>query len=79
MMRWAEHVESMWDMIIFFKIVFGNPEGKRSLGRSRRGWEDNIKTDLDICLDNVRYFLPPVHYEMTHNLQCHSTSKDINR
>ena len=24
----------------------GNPEGKRPLGRLRRGWEDNIKMDL---------------------------------
>ena len=24
----------------------GNPEGKRPLGRPRRIWEDNIKTDL---------------------------------
>jgi hypothetical protein len=23
----------------------GNPEGKRSLGRRRLGWEDNIKMD----------------------------------
>jgi len=24
----------------------GGAEGKRSLGRTRRGWEDNIKMDL---------------------------------
>ena len=24
----------------------GKPEAKRSLGRPRRGWEDNIKMDL---------------------------------
>ena len=24
----------------------GNPEGKRSFGRPRRRWEDNIKMDL---------------------------------
>jgi len=24
----------------------GKPEGKRPLGRPRRGWEDNIKLDL---------------------------------
>jgi hypothetical protein len=27
-------------------IWMGNPEGKRPIGRLRRGWEDNIKTDL---------------------------------
>jgi len=26
--------------------LVGKPEGKRSLGRSRRRWEDNIKMDL---------------------------------
>jgi hypothetical protein len=25
----------------------GKPEGKRPLGRSRHGWEDNIKSDLN--------------------------------
>ena len=27
-------------------VLVGRPEGKRPLGRSRRRWEDNIKTDL---------------------------------
>jgi hypothetical protein len=26
--------------------MFGKPEGKRSLGRPRRRWEDNTKIDL---------------------------------
>jgi hypothetical protein len=26
--------------------LVGRPEGKRPLGRPRRGWEDNIKLDL---------------------------------
>jgi hypothetical protein len=26
--------------------MVGKPEGKRPLGRPRRRWEDNIKTDL---------------------------------
>jgi len=29
-----------------YRILVGKPEGKRPLGRSRRRWEDNIKTDL---------------------------------
>jgi hypothetical protein len=29
-----------------YRIFMGNPEGKRPLGRPRRRWEDNIKTDL---------------------------------
>jgi hypothetical protein len=28
------------------KVLVGKPEGKRSLGRPRRKWEDNIKMDL---------------------------------
>jgi hypothetical protein len=28
------------------RILVGKPEGKRSLGRSRRRWMDNIKMDL---------------------------------
>ena len=29
-----------------YRVSVGKPEGKRPLGRPRRGWEDNIKTDL---------------------------------
>jgi hypothetical protein len=29
-----------------YMILVGRPEGKRPLGRSRRGREDNIKVDL---------------------------------
>ena len=29
-----------------YKVLMGKPEEKRSLGRPRRGWEDNIKLDL---------------------------------
>ena len=28
------------------RAIVGKPEGKRPLGRPRRRWEDNIKTDL---------------------------------
>jgi hypothetical protein len=28
------------------KILMGEPEGKRPLGRRRNMWEDNIKMDL---------------------------------
>ena len=30
-----------------FKILTGKPTRKRSLGRPRRRWEDNIKMDLE--------------------------------
>ena len=29
-----------------YRVLVGKPEGKRPLGRPRRGWEDNIKMDL---------------------------------
>ena len=28
------------------RVVVGKPEGKRTFGRPRRRWEDNIKMDL---------------------------------
>jgi hypothetical protein len=30
-----------------YGVFVGNPEGKRSLGRHTRRWEDNIKMDLE--------------------------------
>jgi len=36
--------------------LVGRPEGKRPLGRSRRGWEDNIKMDLrEIGIDGANW------------------------
>ena len=29
-----------------YRVSVRNPEGKRTLGRPRRRWEDNIKMDL---------------------------------
>jgi hypothetical protein len=29
-----------------YRILVGNPEGKRSLGRPKRRWVDNIKMDV---------------------------------
>ena len=29
-----------------YRVLVGKPEGKRSLGRPRRRWKDNIKLDL---------------------------------
>jgi hypothetical protein len=29
-----------------YKVLVGKPEGKRSLGRPSRGWEDGIRMDL---------------------------------
>jgi len=45
-MRWAGHVARMGEGRCVYRVLVGRPEGKRSLGRPRRGWEDNIKMDL---------------------------------
>jgi hypothetical protein len=29
-----------------YRVLVGQPEGKRPMGRPRRRWEDNIKMDL---------------------------------
>ena len=29
-----------------YRVLVGKPEGKRSLGRPRHRWEDDIKKDL---------------------------------
>jgi hypothetical protein len=36
----------MWEVRGAYNILVGRPEGRRPLGRPRRRWEDNIKTDL---------------------------------
>jgi hypothetical protein len=36
----------MGEGIGVYRVLVGNPKGKRALGRSRRRWEDNIKANL---------------------------------
>jgi len=43
---WTGHVARMREMRNPRKTEFGKPEGKRPLGRPRRGWKDNIRMDL---------------------------------
>ena len=45
-MRWAGHVARTGEGKGVYRILVGKPEGKRSLGRPRRRWKDNIKMDL---------------------------------
>ena len=45
-MRWAGHVARMGEDRGVHRVLVGEPEGKRPLGRPRRRWEDNIKMDL---------------------------------
>ena len=45
-MRWAGHVERMGEERGVYRVLVGKPEGRRPLGRPRRRWVDNIRTDL---------------------------------
>jgi hypothetical protein len=45
-MRWAGHVARMGEKRNAYRLLVGNPEGKRPLGRPRRRWVDNIRMDL---------------------------------
>jgi hypothetical protein len=45
-MRWAGHVERMGNTRNAYRMLARNPEGKRSPGRPRCKWMDNIKIDL---------------------------------
>jgi hypothetical protein len=45
-MRWAGHVARMVEKRNAYRILVGKPEGKRSLGRQRRRWVNNIKINL---------------------------------
>jgi len=45
-MRWAGHMARMGEGRGVHRVLVGKPEGKRTLGRPRRRWEDNIKMDL---------------------------------
>jgi hypothetical protein len=45
-MGWAGHVARTGERRGVYRVLVGNPEGKRLLGRFRCRWEDNIKMDL---------------------------------
>ena len=44
-MTWAGHVSHMGERG-GYRVLVGRPEGKRTLGRPRHKWEDNVKMDL---------------------------------
>jgi hypothetical protein len=45
-MRWARHVARIGEMRNGYNVFVGMPERKRSLGRPRRRWEENIEMNL---------------------------------
>ena len=51
-LKWADQVAIMEEGRISLKILSGKPTGKRTLGRPRHRWEDNIKMELkEICFN----------------------------
>jgi len=42
----SESCSTRGEMISTYKTLVGKPEGKRSLGRPRRRWEDHVRMDL---------------------------------
>ena len=44
--KWAGRVVNMEEGRSVFKMLTGEPTGKRPLGRSRNRWEDNIREEL---------------------------------
>jgi hypothetical protein len=49
-MRGARHVALMGEKRLSYRILVGKPEGRRSLGRPRRRWEDNIRMDFSVIV-----------------------------
>jgi hypothetical protein len=45
-MRWVGHVAYSGEMRSVYNTLVGKPERKRSLGRPRLRWEDNIGMDF---------------------------------
>jgi hypothetical protein len=45
-MTWAGCVAHKGEMKSAYKPLFGNPDDKNLLGRTRHVWEDNMKMDL---------------------------------
>jgi hypothetical protein len=53
-MKWARHVARMGEGRGVYRVLVGEPEVKRPVGRPRRRWEVNIKLDLrQICIDGT--------------------------
>jgi hypothetical protein len=53
-MRWAGRVVRMEEKRNAYRILVGNPEGKRPLGRPKRRWVGSIKMDrTEIGWDGV--------------------------
>jgi hypothetical protein len=45
-LRWAGHVARVGEGRGVYRVLVRKPEGKTTLGRPRRRWEDNVRMDL---------------------------------
>jgi hypothetical protein len=45
-MKWAGHVARMGDSRVAYRVLMWRPEGKKTLARPRRRWEENSKINL---------------------------------
>ena len=57
-LRWAGHVARVEHSRNTYRVLVGKPEGKRSLGRPRSRWEENIEMDLrEVCCDSGEWIV----------------------
>ena len=56
-LRWSGHVAITKEERSAFNILTGTPTGKKSSGKLRRRWEDNIRTDLNHTSGYFPYLL----------------------
>jgi hypothetical protein len=55
-MRWTGHVARMGERRGVYRVLVGRLEGKTSLGRPSRRWEDNIKMGLrEVGIDGANW------------------------
>jgi hypothetical protein len=45
-MKWEGHLARIWEKRNAYSLLVGKADGKRPLGRPRRRWVDNVRTDL---------------------------------
>jgi len=56
-MRWAGHMARMGEEREVCRVLVGKPEGRRPVGRPRRRWVDNIRTDLQEVRCGYMYWI----------------------
>ena len=56
-MGWAGRVACMGEERGVYRVLVGKPEGKRTLGRPRCRWVDNIRMDLQEVGCGCMYYI----------------------